>query len=162
MDHPEIFRSQKIQEGHALTGEFLARELFKASFLLDPTILETVATLDRFRGGFKIVTADDGSFLNPGDFDAACRRGNFQNGGSEWLFNLMSQKLGEDCGLPHDPIFWQQASEDLDETHDTESIQTDCDESTLSWDRSREYNAWNALGRKLIKEAHAKQLVLVS
>jgi hypothetical protein len=77
-------------DASALTGEFLARSLFKRSILDDDEVVSTVRNLTREGDGFLVLSARAGNYLDPSAFFMPMEPGRYQNGGSWLLYDAMS------------------------------------------------------------------------
>lgn len=155
MAHPlgrlRFSRNHDFKDASSLTGEFLVNELFDVSFLPPVVVVNTVETLDRTYGGYKVVTRDMGGFLGPDQFNTSNQnqKGSYHDGGEWPLFSTMARFTAERNGLTHDNTFWYEALDGLLKTKDAEF------RNTLSlpqaWDHARENHAWNALAHSLIQ-----------
>lgn len=78
------------RDASALTGEFLARTIFKISVLDDAAVVSTVRSLPRAGDGFLVLSTRNGTYLDPLSFFIPIAEGSYQNGGSWLLYDAMS------------------------------------------------------------------------
>jgi hypothetical protein len=78
------------RDSSVLTGEFLARTLFRTSLLEDSLVISTVRMLPRAGDGFVVLSARDGSYLDTSAFFIPMAPGTYQNGGSWLLYDTMA------------------------------------------------------------------------
>lgn len=140
----------------SLVGEFLANRLFDVSLLPSEVVRSRVETLDPGGGGYKVVSKEDGSFLDPSEFNRHYKAGDYHNGANWPLFSTIARATGERHGLPFDPDFWHRSKNFLITTKNAEYDRTDENDLKPSWNHTRENHAWNALAHVLIKEALEK------
>lgn len=77
-------------DASALTGEFLARSVYYRSILDDAAVVSTVRALTRAGQGFLVLSARDGSYIDPSAFFFPVDGGRYQNGGSWLLYDAIS------------------------------------------------------------------------
>jgi len=87
-------------DASALVGEVLARSLFDQAILSDEAVLNTVNSLPRAGDGFKVLTAGDGTYLPPTAFSPIFARGDYQNGGSWLLYDVLAWLAAAKAGSP--------------------------------------------------------------
>lgn len=139
----QFSRSLPYHDRSALMGEFLALRLFGESLLDDQTVLHTVEQLPTDYSGAPVVTREDGSYLDPEEFNRHYMGGDYQNGGNWPLFNAVSQATAENHGLPHRREFWRSELSTLARTSHAEYTYTGPNYSYVSFDPDRQNNLWN-------------------
>lgn len=143
------------KDATSLVGEFLANELFDTSILDKPEVaICTVETLDQTRAGFKVVTDENGQFLDSRQFKKPSLPGDYHNGADWPLFSAICLITGERHGLPEDRNFWQRIVENLAQTKNAEYSYTAHQSfNSHHYNPQRTNHAWNALIDVLAKRS---------
>lgn len=137
----------------ALFGEFLSLRILEEPILSDKTVKATVSTLPRTETGYKVVVRENDSYLDPSEFDAPYRPGDYQNGADWPLFSATARAVGMLHGLPHDQLFWIRLFAELRRTNHVEYFGNN---------GGREDNLWNTAvyeaARMVFAEGELKML----
>lgn len=143
----QFSRHFSYKDASSLVGEFLVGELFNESILDKPEVaICTVETLNKSRAGFKVVTDENGEFLDPRQFRKPCPKGDYHNGADWPLFSAIAMITAERAGLPEDKMFWIKMLGNLAQTKSAEYIRTYPEVLTYpDYNHSRINHAWNAL-----------------
>lgn len=129
----QLSTNYSCKDASALMGEFLSLRIFQANLLPDEIVKRTVESLSKSPTGYKVITREDGSYLDPNEFDVPYQQGDYQNGADWPLFSAASQAAGMLHGLGHDQLFWIKLLTELRRTNHVEYFGS----------RGREYNLWN-------------------
>lgn len=84
----------------ALVGETLARTLLGESLLADAAVLSTVDHLRRVGPGFRALAAADGAYLAQSAFSPSFPPGDYHNGGSWLLYDVLAWQAAALAGSP--------------------------------------------------------------
>lgn len=139
--------SQKVPyvDVSSLFGEFLGISLFNRSVLEGEVVEKTIKSLFRDGFGYRVVSKEDGSYLDPSEFNRPYRTGDYHNGADWPLFDMVSQAVANRHGLGYNRQLLVEILKGLLETQNAEYFKTG---NILSGDRGynprRINHVWNS------------------
>lgn len=97
------------RDSSALVGEFFSQWLFGQPLLSDAIVSGTLTSLKATPAGFKNIADRRGEYLPGTDFDPPTYAGDYQNGGSWFLYDYISLSVGLLHGVPgsRDLLRWR-------------------------------------------------------
>jgi len=102
-----VSRNLPYHDISALIGEALLRILFDRSALYDEQVIATVSRHPGSDVGFLVLSKPDGNYLPYDAFDPPLDYGDYQNGGSWFLYDFLALLLARNAG-------WSQADRYMD------------------------------------------------
>lgn len=148
----KLSRKTDYVDVSSLVGTFLAATLFHASFLDQQTARVTLDSFHYAGPNLKIVCKVNGDCLEPYLFNKPCPAGEYQNGGSWPLFNVLAEKVRQIHGLGIDRDRLQKEQTQMDLSDNAEWRWGTNSSDTPIFDRRKVNHTWTVTARVLIRE----------